>query len=84
VIYLTLYEDIPDQRYITLDTGAVAVRLGAEEAEEIAIAIFQLLSRCQQPCPNVVSITEFTEKSYIHPDTLDCDPASGSGDCLEP
>jgi hypothetical protein len=56
VIYVTLYEDIPEQRYVTLDTGTVAVRLDSDEAEEIAIAILQLLSRCQQPRRNVVSI----------------------------
>lgn len=56
MIYVTLYEDIPEQRYVTLDTGTVAVRLDSDEAEEIAIAILQLLSRCQQPRRNVVSI----------------------------
>ena len=77
MIYLDLQEDNPKQRYVTVDTGAVVVRLSLEEAEGIAIGILQLLSGRPQPHPNVVNIAEFTEKTYVLAQSADGSSSTG-------
>ena len=65
MVYLTLDEDIPKQRYITVDAGAFVLRLSSEEARDIAVGIFQLLGSHQQESSNVVNIAEFAKQLHV-------------------
>ena len=70
MIFVGLQEDNPKQRYVTIDTGSVVIRLSLEEAEDIATSILQLLGRRESApssefCPNVVSIAEFVERMQV-------------------
>jgi hypothetical protein len=60
MIYLSLQEDAPNQRYLIVDSGTAAVRLGEKEAEEMAIEILRLLSGSRQPLPNVIDIAAYS------------------------
>ena len=62
MIYLTLDEDVPAQRYITVDSGAFVLRLSSEEAQGIAIGILQLLGERQDNTSNVINIGQVTKR----------------------